>query len=635
MNSNYSKSAKILACLCLPGAALGAICSGDNASSNWYGAVAYPPYFTRNAPEKCPQKYGLARCELSAVMKDGSSTFARSDDNAGGEEVCTPNVDCFPTKHNCNDTLVCSDLVNLKDELANGGYNIVCRHEKTYWQQQTGEVKNCLLNANCMDPQIKDTQRQLQPMGWNDADAFATAFQEMGIPVDKTFSSPFTRCAQHADLFSDESNNKRLELLYLGSWREVLAVNNITAISVENAFKWQAYNLRNFAGKKPMAGTNNVMVTHGFNMMRGFGTAVDEGYCMVLKPDDTQPSLAESIGNLTVANQVFQFDSDSFPVDAIARMSPQSALHMQTCDDVRVDLSGSQDKTDVLALYDSNHDMKITRDEFISAHGEGGNSADAFDFIHSVFIQADTLGKPSDDDEASAPSIELGRFFRLNWGWLEYLTSGGNIFYPWRVVLENTMGSGGLTSSERVAAFRKANFVLTNLIVALTDQDKYPSKSEMEKKLVRCESNDNSESQEHLTSCFEEVFHTSTTSSKESTATSGDTAESIFGYPLAYPSKWEPENGIYDSRSLEVVRCLVVQGSLTHSEISHAMGCNSALLSISSKEEVDQTAKILAWVFGALFICSLVALAYTLFGYLPKKLKSSKPEKNEFEDNEA
>ena len=181
---------------------------------------------------------------------------------------------------------------------------------------------------------------------------------------------------------------------------------------------------------------------------------------MVFKPDDTKPSLAESIGSLTVANKDFEFDSNSFPVDAIARMSPQSAVHMQTCDNVRVDLSNTQDKTDMLALYDSNNDMKITKDEFISAHGGMGNSADAFDFIQCVFIQAEKLGKPRDG--SSIPAIELGRFFRLNWGWREFLTSGGNIAYPWRVTLENTIGSGGLTPDERVRAFKKANFVLSN-----------------------------------------------------------------------------------------------------------------------------------------------------------------------------
>ena len=261
---NYTKRSLILAwCFYLPGAALGSICSGNNVSPNWYGAAGYPPYFTRDAPEKCPQKYGLSRCEQSAVMSDGSSNFPTND---LGEEICTPNKNCFPTKQNCNDTLVCSDLVNLKDELANGGHNIVCRHEKTYWQQYTGEVKNCHLNANCMDLQVKDTQRQLKPAGWNDANAFATAFREMGIPIGKTYSSPFTRCAEHANLFSNDANEERLELLYMGGWKEVLAVNNITELSKPNALKWQAYNIRNFAGKKPFAGTNNVMVTHGFNI---------------------------------------------------------------------------------------------------------------------------------------------------------------------------------------------------------------------------------------------------------------------------------------------------------------------------------------------------------------------------------
>ena len=221
-------------------------------------------------------------------MTDGTANFAT---DASGAEVCTPNVDCYPTKQNCNDTLVCSDLVKLHDDLTNGGYNIVCRHEKTFWQQYIGEVQNCHLNANCMDPEVEATQRQLQPDGWRSSNLFATSFREMGIPIGKTFSSPFTRCAQHADLFSDSANEERLELLYMGGWKEVLAKNNITDIIKANALKWQAYNLRNFAGKKPSPGKNNVMVTHGFNIKLGFGTAVDEGYCMVFKPEDSEPTL--------------------------------------------------------------------------------------------------------------------------------------------------------------------------------------------------------------------------------------------------------------------------------------------------------------------------------------------------------
>ena len=147
-------------------------------------------------------------------MTYGTSNFAIDDVN--GIEMCTPNVDCYATKQNCNDTLVCSDLINLKEELSNGGHNIVCRHEKTFWQGYAGETENCHKEANCLDPEVKATQRQLQPHGWKSADTVATAFREMGIPIGKTFSSPFTRCAQHADVFSNDPNEERFELLYMG-----------------------------------------------------------------------------------------------------------------------------------------------------------------------------------------------------------------------------------------------------------------------------------------------------------------------------------------------------------------------------------------------------------------------------------
>ena len=345
------------------------------------------------------------------MMSDGTSNFA-TDEN--GMEVCTPNVDCFPTKQNCNDTLVCSDLINLKEELSSGGHNIVCRHEKTFWQGYNGETKNCHRDANCLDPEVKVTQHQLQPHGWKSSDTFATSFLEMGIPIGKTFSSPFTRCAQHADVFSNDPNEERLELLYMGGWKEVLALNNITQIIKPNALKWQAYNLRNFAGKKPSSGKNNIMVTHGFNIKLAFGVAVDEGYCMVLKPDDKEPSLKESIGSLTVVNRIFSFDEDSFPVDAIARMSPESAVQMQTCDNVCTHAINNPNDFNVLASYDINNDMTITKDEFILAHGSVRNNVAAFDCIRSVFIQPKFLAsqiaylRPSSSLVSSSISIGDG-----------------------------------------------------------------------------------------------------------------------------------------------------------------------------------------------------------------------------------
>ena len=153
-------------------------------------------------------------------MIDGTADFAMDD---GGAEICTLNVDCYATKQNCNDTLACSDLVALRDELLAGGHNIVCRHEKTFWQQYTGEVKNCHRAANCLDQAVAPTQRQLQPYGWRSAQAFAAGLRGMGIPVGESFSSPFARCSQHADVFAEEGPGKaagvaklRMELMYSG-----------------------------------------------------------------------------------------------------------------------------------------------------------------------------------------------------------------------------------------------------------------------------------------------------------------------------------------------------------------------------------------------------------------------------------
>jgi len=551
----------------------GSICTGADASPNWYGTAAFPPYFIRDDPENCTQKYSLSRCEQSAVMKDGTSNFTTDD---SGAKACKPNVDCFPTKQNCNDTIICSDLIKLKEELMGGGHNIVCRHEKTYWQQNTGEVKNCHYNGNCLDSEVKATQRQLQPEGWRSANAFATAFREMDIPIGKTFSSPFTRCAEHANLFSDKPNEERLELLYMGGYLEVLALNNITEIIKLNALKWQAYNIRNFAGKKPAPGKNNIMVTHGFNIKLGFGTAVDEGYCMVLRPEDSEPSLADSIGSVTVANQVFEFDNDAFPVNAIARMSPESALLMQTCDEVRSD--AIDDQNDVLAAIDTDHDMKITKEEFTAADEKSIYSRDAFDFISSVFIQPEILGKPKSNDKL--PSIEIGQFFHINWGWREYLTTGGDISYPWRAILENTIGSiGHSTSEQRVAAFKHANAILPNLITVLKDKAKYPTMAEMEEKLINCDTN--AMEVQHINNCSDLAFLAESGGSSYIPLGPGDNGAgvlgdgTIFGTPLAYPSIWKSSTDFYESRSLKVANCLVAQGSLSLFDISNSLGCDA------------------------------------------------------------
>lgn len=549
------------------------ICSGVDASPDWYGAVGHPPSLIQSSVEKCPQKYGLSRCEQSAVMMDGTLNFPFVDDI----QVCTPNVDCFPTKQNCNDTLTCSGLLALKADLSEGGHNILCRNEKTYWQMNAGEVKNCHVHANCMETAVKPTQRQLQPHGWASANAFADAFREMAIPIGEEFSSPFSRCAKHADVFTDAANQETTELLDMADWKEVLAEFDIVTpdedtpaetikMSEQNALKWQAYNLRNLAGKKPAAGTNNVMVTHGLNIKNAFGIAVDEGYCVVLKPSgDAGESLSDTIGTLTVANQEFEFDTDSFPVDAIARMSPESAIHMHTCHDVQqtVKRSESISKSFVKSLeYDADGDLSITAEEFTAAH-PFNNSDVAFDFVKS--IQPDVLGK------SESASIELGQFFHMNWGWREFATSDGGIALPWRRILENTIGIGGDSVTERVKSFQHANAILSALLSALSDSTEYASQEDMEDKLLNCEPLPEAHAA-LLQECSFKTHLAGSGGKKYFAAGDAIDTESVYGIPLAYPA--DLEASFYSSKNLKVSMCLVQSGEIDISELLKNMGCS-------------------------------------------------------------
>ena len=309
--------------------------------------------------------------------------------------------------------------------------------------------------------------------------------------------------------------------------------------------------------------------SHGFNIKNAFGTAVDEGYCMIFRPEDSLPSLKESIGSLTVGNKMFDFHDDAFPVNAIARMSPESALLMQTCDDARYDAINGGDG--VLNEIDTNHDMEITKEEFIHANKYSDNVDDAFDFISSVLIQPELLGKPKNET-----SIELGQFFHINWGWREYLKTGGDISYPWRSILENTIGALGNESPEsRVSSFKKANFILSSLIIELQNSWKYPSREKMEESLINCDT-DNTDSL-HITKCANQVFLAESGGSSYIPIGPGDggaaslSDESIFKIPLAYPSQYKPE--FHDSRLLKVAKCLVTDGTISLLEALVSMGC--------------------------------------------------------------
>lgn len=321
---------------------------------------------------------------------------------------------------------------------------------------------------------------------------------------------------------------------------------------------------------------------------------------------------------MTIGNQDFAFDSDSFPVDSIARMSPESAIQMQTCQDVQTAaVSTDLPKSNILS-YDSNGDMKITREEFIAAH-DADNSDEAFNFLKS--IQPSVLGKSLPSTE----SIELGQFFHVNWGWREFAASSGGISLPWRAILENTIGVGGDSAEARVLAFDHSNAIHSTLAKILSDSDRYPTIELMQEHFLRCGALPESQAND-LATCSSQTHLANSGGDKYFPVGPGDggsstRTNSIFGIPLAYPPVWTPD--FYESNYLKVASCIVVNKESTLSEVLESMGCKinigEAETRVAASAEYEElctqnkTAAVLAGIFGGLFLITLVFIVRRIF----------------------
>ena len=415
--------------------------------------------------------------------------------------------------------------------------------------------------------------------------------------VQRALARMYLGCVSHApDSFV--RNLIRRRIIISGTGKEVAGLYNITNGSRSDGIRYQAYSLRNFAGKKPSAGTNNIMVTHGFNIKSAFGTAVDEGYCMVLKPDDSKASLADSYGALPVGDVMFQFDNDAFPVDAIARMSPESALLMQSCSDVQADaIHGAPEDRFLLTAMDANHDMKITRAEFRSYLAPASNADDAYELVRSVAIPPKALGKPADAD-AGEPAIELGQFYRINWGWREWAATGGDLQYPWRHILENTIGPVDLGASPaaRVAAFREANSVLAALVARIVGNAEFPNWAAIEEKLIACNAGSAAAGLEEGASDLSDEKIVGPSYFPVGASDGGAAAQSvdsIFGIKLTYPSDWAPD--FYKSKLMVVGKCLGIYSAVPSPNSTKAKPTTEAESETSTetelKTEVETTAK--------------------------------------------
>lgn len=148
----------------------------------------------------------------------------------------------------------------LVDALKQGGFVIVMRHTTT-------ETKP---DAKAVDLADCATQRNLTVEGRALARSIGNAIDTLRIPMGRVTASPFCRAEDTAALaFGHYVTNAGL---------------GEKAIKNEAASAEAAAVLRPLAAA-PVAGTNSVFVTHGFNIKSIVGDDFVEGEAAVFKPD--------------------------------------------------------------------------------------------------------------------------------------------------------------------------------------------------------------------------------------------------------------------------------------------------------------------------------------------------------------
>jgi hypothetical protein len=311
-------------------------------------------------------------------------------------------------KQNCNDTMVCSDLLNVHDLLAQGGYNIVFRHGKTTWQElpmEVAEPGGCHFEGNCVEydgaanqfvdsPSGRSRQRKLQMLGYDElflnAAELAT-LAEGGVPFNSVVrTSPMARCLDHGAIYASALGGTAVGEWGLHYIEGYVQLNDMsdegdpnpfpTVLTKSDAVARQVKQLRRIAGTPPAAGMNDVFVTHGFNIRNAFGTAVDEGYALILKAGPENGAVEDSICERDLedgSTDVFEYPDGTYNVDLVARMPPDGWSKMNKCVALRTalqeDIHAASDGHFFEA--DSNHNLAITRAEFTNYCVPGGGVA--------------------------------------------------------------------------------------------------------------------------------------------------------------------------------------------------------------------------------------------------------------------
>ena len=154
----------------------------------------------------------------------------------------------------------------LLRDLQNGGYVIYFRHAATGAQSDTvnaaGDWTSC-------DP---GRMRQLSEAGRAEARAVGNAFRALDIPVSNVAASEYCRTVETA------------ELLKLGKVEPTTDLLNTRSASYVGGQEALITRARQRLGTVPPAGTNTVLVSHGFVISAAADISLSEGEAAVFRP---------------------------------------------------------------------------------------------------------------------------------------------------------------------------------------------------------------------------------------------------------------------------------------------------------------------------------------------------------------
>jgi len=157
----------------------------------------------------------------------------------------------------------------LIEALQQGGYNLYVRHEATDWSQQDA-VRQMNDWLSCDGSRM----RQLSEQGRQRAVRTGAAMRSLGIPVSEILASPYCRTMETA------------RQMGLGDVTASTEVINLRVAEYFGGREAVIATARKLLARRPVAGSNRVIVAHGNVAQAATPVYPGEGEMAIFEPDD-------------------------------------------------------------------------------------------------------------------------------------------------------------------------------------------------------------------------------------------------------------------------------------------------------------------------------------------------------------